>query len=200
MFGIAQYGEAYRSGSLTPNQVIADHIGYAKKVSQKCNAISVLNPKAEELAEASAERFSQGKVKGPLDGVPVVVKDSYHMKGLKRWHGSAIHDGDDPSAFSSEPIQKLEAAGAVIVAKTTMPDMGMLGSGISSQFGIVRNPWDLSKSPGGSSSGVGASLASGLAAFGLGTDIAGSVRCLPAIVALRPSSLLRKESPILQQA
>ena len=167
MFGIAQYGEAYRSGSLTPNQVIADHIGYAKKVSQKCNAISVLNPKAEELAEASAERFSQGKVKGPLDGVPVVVKDSYHMKGLKRWHGSAIHDGDDPSAFSSEPIQKLEAAGAVIVAKTTMPDMGMLGSGISSQFGIVRNPWDLSKSPGGSSSGVGASLASGLAAFGL---------------------------------
>lgn len=98
MFGIAQYGEAYRSGSLTPNQVIADHIGYAKKVSQKCNAISVLNPKAEELAEASAERFSQGKVKGPLDGVPVVVKDSYHMKGLKRWHGSAIHDGDDRSA------------------------------------------------------------------------------------------------------
>lgn len=190
MFGIAQYGEAYRSGSLTPNQVIADHIGYAKKVSQKCNAISVLNPKAEELAEASAERFSQGKVKGPLDGVPVVVKDSYHMKGLKRWHGSAIHDGDDPSAFSSEPIQKLEAAGAVIVAKTTMPDMGMLGSGISSQFGIVRNPWNLSKSPGGSSSGVGASLASGLAAFGLGTDIAGSVR-LPAghcgLAAIKPT-------------
>ena len=198
MFGIAQYGEAYRSGSLTPNQVIADHIGYAKKVSQKCNAISVLNPKAEELAEASAERFSQGKVKGPLDGVPVVVKDSYHMKGLKRWHGSAIHDGDDPSAFSSEPIQKLEAAGAVIVAKTTMPDMGMLGSGISSQFGIVRNPWDLSKSPGGSSSGVGASLASGLAAFGLISQV--RYVCLPAIVALRPSSLLRKESPILQQA
>lgn len=63
MFGIAQYGEAYRSGSLTPNQVIADHIGYAKKVSQKCNAISVLNPKAEELAEASAERFPKGKSK-----------------------------------------------------------------------------------------------------------------------------------------
>lgn len=201
MFGIDQYGKAYRDGSLTPSQVAADHIDYAKVVSRECNAISVLNPKAMEMAEASTRRFAQGNEKGPLDGVPVVVKDSYHVKGLRRWHGSAIHDGDAPSSFSSEPICKLEAAGAVIIAKTTMPDMGMLGSGISSQFGIVRNPWDLSKSPGGSSSGVGASLSSGLAAFGLGTDIAGSVR-LPAghcgLAAIKPTQERIAYSPASQ--
>lgn len=90
----------------------------------------------------------------------------------------------------SEPIARLREAGAIVVAKTTMPDMGMLGSGISSQFGIVRNPWDTTVSPGGSSAGVGASLACGLGAFGLGTDIAGSVR-LPAahcgLAAIKPT-------------
>jgi amidase/aspartyl-tRNA(Asn)/glutamyl-tRNA(Gln) amidotransferase subunit A len=179
MFDISQYVNAYSNGALEPTQVIADHMQYAKAVSEEVNAISVVNPFAMKQAELSETRYKKGKRIGPLDGVPVVVKDSYHVKGLPRWHGSAIHDGDPVSSFSSEPVQRLEEAGAIIIAKTTMPDMGMLGSGISSQFGIVRNPWNTSCSPGGSSSGTGASLSCGLAALGLGTDIAGSVR-LPA--------------------
>ncbi|WP_455676685.1 amidase family protein [Pseudoscardovia suis] len=190
MLNVNQCRAAYLKGDLKPSEVIAAHQQYAQSVAKATNAISVLNSHAPDQAKESDKRYAAGEPKGPLDGVPVIVKDSYHVAGLPRWHGSAIHDGDLVSAFSSEPIERLEEAGAIVIAKGTMPDMGMLASGISSQFGIVRNPWDVRMSPGGSSSGVGAALASGLAAFGLGTDIAGSVR-LPAahcgLAAIKPT-------------
>lgn len=179
MYGISEYRSAYLRGLFSPDQVIADHLRYAKIVQERVNAISVINPNAERLAEESAQRYRQERPLGPLDGIPVIVKDSYHVRGLPRWHGSAIHEGDAVSAFSSEPILRLEEQGAIVLCKGTMPDMGMLGSGISSQFGIVRNPWNPMFSPGGSSSGPGAALACGLGAMALGTDVAGSVR-LPA--------------------
>lgn len=190
MFTVAQYRAAYLNGKLKPSDVISGHLRYAHTVADRVNAISAYRETAVEQAKASDSRYASGKPKGPLDGVPVIVKDSYHVAGLPRWHGSAIHDGDPVSSASSEPVMRLEEAGAIIVAKGTMPDMGMLASGISSQFGIVRNPWNTELSPGGSSSGVGAALACGLAAFGLGTDIAGSVR-LPAahcgLAAIKPT-------------
>ncbi|MFT8639463.1 amidase [Bifidobacterium sp.] len=190
VFGISQFRSAYRKGELTPAQAIATQLEYARSVAASVNAISVFSDSAVQEAEMSTRRYMSHNPIGPLDGVPVVVKDSYCVEGMPRWHGSAIHDGDPVSAGSSEPVMRLRQAGAIIIAKTTMPDMGMLGSGISSQFGIVRNPWDTSKSPGGSSAGTGAALAAGLAAFGLGTDIAGSVR-LPAghcgLAAIKPT-------------
>lgn len=179
IMGVAQYRSAYRSGRLDPETVVADHIAYAKEVQGKVNAISEINPSAIEEARMSARRYAAGAPLGPFDGIPVVVKDSYCVTGMRRWHGSAIHDGDPVSEFDSEPIARLKESGAIVIAKTTMPDMGMLASGLSSQFGIVRNPWNTAMSPGGSSAGAGASLAMGLGAVGLGTDIAGSVR-LPA--------------------
>jgi amidase/aspartyl-tRNA(Asn)/glutamyl-tRNA(Gln) amidotransferase subunit A len=187
---IEGFGNAYRAGTLTPSDAIASQLAYARRLSEEINAISALSPTAEAEAEESTRRFERGRPIGPLDGVPVVVKDSYCVEGMPRWHGSAIHDGDPVSDHSSEPILRLREAGAVVVAKTTMPDMGMLASGISSQFGIVRNPWDKTRSPGGSSSGTAASLAAGLAAFGLGTDIAGSVRlpaCHCGLVGIKPT-------------
>lgn len=190
MFTTIQYRAAFLSGILRPSDVIDRHMRYAHTVAHRVNAISAFNEAAMEQALLSDARYSSGCPKGPLDGVPVIVKDSYHVSGLPRWHGSAIHDGDPVSSSSSEPIERLEEAGAIIIAKGTMPDMGMLASGISSQFGIIRNPWNIRMSPGGSSSGVGAALACGLAAFGLGTDIAGSVR-LPAahcgLAAIKPT-------------
>ena len=178
------------SPRLSPVEAVEAQLAYAGEVSDKVNAISQISPTAIDEARESERRWAAGCPIGPLDGVPVVVKDSYHIAGMKRWHGSAIHNGDAPSTGTSEPIARLREAGAIVVAKTTMPDMGMLGSGISSQFGIVRNPWDTTVSPGGSSAGVGASLACGLGAFGLGTDIAGSVR-LPAahcgLAAIKPT-------------
>lgn len=190
MFGVRQYRAAYLKGTLSPVEVVSDHLAYAERLSEELSAISEMSPTALDEAKESEARYRAGQPIGPLDGIPVVVKDSYHVEGMRRWHGSAMHDGNAPSSFSSEPILRLREAGAIIIAKTTMPDMGMLASGISSQFGIVRNPWDTTKSPGGSSSGAGASLAAGLGAFGLGTDIAGSVR-LPSghcgLAAIKPT-------------
>lgn len=190
LFGTARFRSAYRRRELSPVEAVEAQLTYAGEVSDKVNAISQISPTAIDEARESERRWAAGCPIGPLDGVPVVVKDSYHIAGMKRWHGSAIHNGDAPSTGTSEPIARLREAGAIVVAKTTMPDMGMLGSGISSQFGIVRNPWDTTVSPGGSSAGVGASLACGLGAFGLGTDIAGSVR-LPAahcgLAAIKPT-------------
>jgi aspartyl-tRNA(Asn)/glutamyl-tRNA(Gln) amidotransferase subunit A len=125
----------------------------------------------------------------PLDGVPVVVKDSYHVVGLPRWHGSAIHPGHLSQADSA-PVARLREAGAVIVGKTAMSELGLLASGNNSQFGDTLNPWNTAMSPGGSSSGTAAAIAYGVTPVGLGTDIAGSVR-LPAaqcgIVGFKPT-------------
>lgn len=125
----------------------------------------------------------------PLNGVPVVVKDSFHVAGLPRWHGSAIHPGH-LSQIDSAPVARLREAGAVIVGKTTMSELGLLASGNSSQFGDTLNPWNMGMSPGGSSSGTAAAIAYGVTPVGLGTDIAGSVR-LPAahcgIVGFKPT-------------
>ena len=180
LFGISQFRAAYRAGELSPVEAIESQLAYADVVASEVNAISQVSPTALDEARESEARRAAGRPKGPLDGMPVVVKDSHHIAGMNRWHGSAIHDGDAPSGRTSEPIERLREAGAIVVAKTTMPDMGMLGAGISSQFGIVRNPWNKDINPGGSGAGAGASLACGLSAFGLGTDIAGSVR-LPAV-------------------
>lgn len=143
------------------------------------------------LEQSSEIKSSQSSVslRGPLRSVPVTVKDSFHVTGLRRWHGSAVHPGT-VSTLDSAPVRRLREAGAVVVAKTTMPDFGLLASGVSSQFGITRNPWNPAMSTGGSSAGAGAALAAGVTRMALGTDIAGSVR-LPAahcgVVGFKPT-------------
>jgi amidase/aspartyl-tRNA(Asn)/glutamyl-tRNA(Gln) amidotransferase subunit A len=190
MYRIAQYRAAYRRGDLSPLQVIGDHLSYTRSITSKINALSALNPMAMEEAAQSADRYARSDPIGPLDGIPVIVKDCFRVKGMRRWNGTAIHDGDSASAETSEPVMRLREAGAIIIAKTTMPDMGMLASGISSQFGITMNPWNADASPGGSSAGTAAALAAGLGALGLGTDLAGSVR-LPSghcgLAAIKPT-------------
>ncbi len=162
----------------------------AEQVQAATNAFSALNiPAAREAAAAQNHVNEKVHSDRPLAGSIVTVKDSFHVRDLPRWHGSATHPGA-LSPSDSVPVSRLRAAGAIIVGKTTMPDYGLLAAGLSSQFGITRNPWDLSASPGGSSSGAGAAVAAGVGHSALGTDIAGSVR-LPAahcgLVALKPT-------------
>lgn len=162
----------------------------AAAAGELLNAITHVNTEgARAAARESTERWRRGEQHGPLDGVPITLKDSFHTAGLPRWHGSACHD-TTISAHDAAPVKRLREAGAVIVAKTTMPDFAMLMSGLSSRHGIIRNPWDLRTSPGGSSSGAGACLASGVAPLALGTDMVGSVRvpaALCGVVALCPT-------------
>ena len=126
---------------------------------------------------------------GTLDGVPVTIKDNIATKGQPIPLGAASVKLM-PAEKDAPPAARLRESGAIIFAKTTMPDYGMLSSGLSSFHPLTRNPWDLSKNAGGSSSGAGAAGAAGYGPLHLGTDIGGSVR-LPAswcgLVALKPS-------------
>ncbi len=120
----------YRTLELDPVQVAEAALEAAHAAQDSFNAIAAFNEDCLRPAEASRERFRAGCGLGPLDGVPVTVKDSYRVAGLRRWHGSAVHDGAGVSVADSAPVLRLKEAGAVLVAKTAMPDFGMLASGI----------------------------------------------------------------------
>lgn len=187
----ADLAAGYADGSTSPLDVADTVIAAAEKAGELYNAVAIMNAEqAREVAAESAARWRDGTQLGALDGVPVSIKDSFPMVGLKRWHGSALHDGAAPSAHDGAPVRRLREAGAVLFAKTSMPDFGLLGAGISSQFGIIRNPWNPELNPGGSSSGAGALLAAGAGPMAIGTDMGGSVRLPAALcgaVGLKPT-------------
>ena len=187
---VVDLADGYSKQGLDPVMVTEAALDAARAAQSAYNAISVIDERCLLAAEESRKRFATGAARGPLDGVPVTVKDSFHCEGLPRWHGSAVHDGLPVSTFDSAPVQRLREAGGIVIAKTTMPDFGALASGVSSQFGVITNPWDTSLTPGGSSSGAAAALAAGVSPIALGTDIGGSVR-IPAahcgLAAIKPT-------------
>ncbi|MFZ4481554.1 MAG: amidase, partial [Rhodoferax sp.] len=142
-----------------------------------------------QQARASEARWQHGKPRGALDGVPVTIKENIATRGDPLPLGTLASDLT-PAGASAPPAERLFEAGAVMVCKTTMPDYGMLSSGLSSFHPLSRNPWDRSKTPGGSSAGGGAAAAAGYGPLHIGTDIGGSLR-LPAgwcgIFSLKPS-------------
>ena len=140
------------------------------------------------MARASEARWHKGEPLA-LDGVPVTIKENIATKGVAVPLGTAATELV-PAAEDAPPAARLREAGAVFVAKTTMPDYGMLSSGLSSFHALARNPWDVSQNPGGSSAGAGVAAAAGYGPLHIGTDIGGSIRlpaCWCGIVGLKPS-------------
>ncbi|MCM2439198.1 amidase [Agrobacterium vitis] len=133
---------------------------------------------ARAQARASTDRWQRGASLGPLDGIPVSLKELIATKGQPVPLGTAAVDLV-PAAADAPIAARMREDGAVIFAKTTCPDYGMLSSGLSSFHPLSRNPWDLSQNPGGSSAGAAAAGAAGFGPLHIGTDIGGSVR-LPA--------------------
>ena len=181
----------YRSGAASPVDVLQRTLARIDARNPAINAMAYVDTVgAQAAAEASSRRWAAGTPLGPLDGLPVTIKDSVHAVGMPWRHGCAANADLPYSTYDAPPAARLKEAGAVIVGKTTMPDFGMLAAGVSSLYGITRNPWNLSRSTGGSSAGAGASLAAGIGFSSVGSDIAGSVR-LPAghcgLVALKPT-------------
>lgn len=170
---------AYNSGDLSPVEVAKACLEVVTGPLNDLNGTASHDEKRTlSAAQASEKRWRQNAPIGPLDGVPISFKDSFHMKGFPRWHGTACHSGTRSPADALPVIRACEA-GMIPTAKTTMPDFAMIMSGLSSQHGVIRNAWDRETSPGGSSSGAGPSVVAGAAAIALGTDMVGSVR-LPA--------------------
>lgn len=171
---------AYRIGTLSPVDVTEVMLAGARIAGERYDAVAALvTDQAIADARSSEARYAENEQLGPLDGVPVSVKDSINVTGIKRWHGSRAHDDKPAATFDGAPVKRLREAGAVVFAKTTMAEFGLMSSGQSTQFGQVSNPWDPRVSTGGSSAGAGALVAAGIGPMAIGTDMAGSVR-LPA--------------------
>src|SRR4051795_6767257 len=180
----------YRAKQFSPSEVLEEVIAHVAVWEPHIKALYLYDPEgARAVAKASTDRWQNGEPVGTLDGVPVTIKDNIATKDQPVPLGAASMPLT-PSPKDAPPAARLREAGAIIFSKTTMPDYGMLSSGISSFHPLTRNPWDLSKTPGGSSAGAGAAGAAGYGPLHLGTDIGGSVR-LPAswcgLVALKPS-------------
>lgn len=188
---VAEIRQAFGTGELTPVQLLDATLKHLDATDPVINAMAFVDESgARAAAQAATERHQSGRARGDLDGIPVTIKDSINAIGMPWRHGVAANADLPMSTADAPPAARLKEAGAVIVGKTTMPDMGMMAAGVSSLYGITRNPWDLSRNTGGSSAGAGASLASGIGFGSVGSDIAGSVR-LPAghcgLVALKPT-------------
>ena len=181
---------AYRQRTLSPVEVTEAVIRQIERWEPALCATWLYRPEAAlAQARAAEARWLKGQPLGLLDGVPATLKDNIATEGDPTPLGSAAVSLN-PAAADAPPAASMKEAGAVIVSKTTMPDYGMLSSGLSTFHALARNPWDLSKGPGGSSSGAGAAAAAGYGPLHIGTDIGGSIR-LPAswcgIFGLKPS-------------
>lgn len=179
---IASIQSAVFTGKVTVRQVVDAYLARIEALDQngpQLNAMVTLNERATDEADAMDALYARtGASSGPLHGIPVVVKDCLETADMPTSFGSEIFADYRPAADATV-VAKLRAAGAIILGKTTLPDWATSWFSYSSRTGLTKNPFDLVRDPGGSSSGTGAAVASGYATVGLGTDCGGSVR-LPA--------------------
>ena len=181
---------AYKANRLSPVEAVDAVIAHIGKWEPNLKALYAPDfDGARKAAKESEKRWHAGRPQGALDGVPITIKENIATRGVPVPVGTAATELV-PAAADAPAAARVREAGAVILAKTTMPDYGMLSSGRSSFHPLTRNPWNLAWNPGGSSAGAGAAAAAGYGPLHLGTDIGGSVRlpaCWNGIFTLKPS-------------
>jgi aspartyl-tRNA(Asn)/glutamyl-tRNA(Gln) amidotransferase subunit A len=187
----AELGALYRSGTLSPVQVTEALFARLDDLQPKLNAFCVVDGDgARAAARASEARWRAGAPLSPLDGVPATVKDLMLTRGLPTLRGSHLIDPNQDWSEDSPVVARLKEAGAVILGKTTTPEFGWIAVGDSPLTGITRNPWNLDRTPGGSSAGAAAACAAGIGVLNLGSDGAGSIRipaCFSGVFGLKPT-------------
>jgi amidase len=190
---ISDVHAAYKSGALTSVKLVQAYLERIRAYDQagpKLNVVIFLNPRALEEAAALDEHFRKtGKFVGPLHGIPVLLKDNVNTKDMPTTGGSLSLAGYTP-ATDAAITKKLRSAGAIILAKVNLHEFAIWGETVSSIQGQTLNPYDLTRTPGGSSGGTGAGVAANFAMAGIGTDTVNSIRS-PAsannIVGIRPT-------------
>ena len=162
---------------LAAREVVAAALERIEALNPDVGAFVAVDPEAA-MAEAAVidERIAQGEDVGPLAGVPLGVKDLEDAAGLVTTHGSAVHASDPPATDDSALVERLRAAGCVVVGKTNTPELGWKPDTVNEVFGATRNPWSLERSPGGSSGGSAAAIAAGMVPLATGSDGGGSIR------------------------
>jgi aspartyl-tRNA(Asn)/glutamyl-tRNA(Gln) amidotransferase subunit A len=173
---IHELTDAYRRGDLTPTAVAEAYLARIDALDGRLGAyLTVVRDQALAAARESELRWRAGAPLGPLDGAPVALKDVLCTRGVRTTCGSKMLEGFVPP-YDATVVERLRAAGAVILGKTNMDEFAMGSSTEHSAFHPTRNPWDLARVPGGSSGGSAAAVAGGLAAGGFGSDTGGSIR------------------------
>jgi aspartyl-tRNA(Asn)/glutamyl-tRNA(Gln) amidotransferase subunit A len=180
----------YAAGKLSPVAVLDAALGQLAKVNPVLNAVCLLDEATgRRMAQESEQRWQAGAPMGPLDGVPVAIKDTGHVAGWPTRIGSHTTP-TAPSAQDTPGVARLREAGAVFFCKTTTPEFGWKGITHGPLTGVTRNPWDPSRTPGGSSGGSAALVAAGVVPLATGGDGGGSIR-IPAafsgVYGLKPS-------------
>jgi aspartyl-tRNA(Asn)/glutamyl-tRNA(Gln) amidotransferase subunit A len=167
---------AIRTKKVSPVEVANAVLGRIEQLNPKLNAFClVTSDAARQAARAAEQAVMRGETLGPLHGVPVSIKDLVITKDVRTMRGSKLYEHDVP-AEDAPVVERLKAAGAIILGKTTTPEFGFKGVTDSPATGVSRNPWHLERTPGGSSGGAGAAVATGMGPLAVGTDGGGSIR------------------------
>lgn len=175
---VTELRAALAGGAVTSVELVAAYLDRIEAYDQRgpaLNAMITVNPRAAETAAALDAERAAGGVRGPLHGVPVVVKDNYDTADMPTTAGALGLAASLPPD-DAEQVRRLRAAGAIILGKTNMHELARGITTVASFGGQTRNPYDPSRNPGGSSGGTGAAVAAGFAAFGMGSDTCGSIR------------------------
>ena len=179
-----------RTKQLSSREVVEAHLERIARINPKINAIVTLMADAAlKGADAADKALGSGAAIGPLHGVPFTIKDAFDTAGVLTQRGSRIFSGNIP-AKDATAVARFKAAGAVPLAKTNLPEISAWQETDNALTGLTRNPWNLDRTPGGSSGGESAAIAAGLSPIGIGSDVAISVRgpaALTGIVGLKPT-------------
>ena len=167
---------AYRARSLTPSEVTDAVLCQIERVNPAVNAfVTVIADAARAGAEEADRRFAEGRVRGPLDGIPLGIKDLSPTAGIRTTRGSLLHEHEVPTQ-DAPIVARLKQAGAIILGKTNTPEFGWKSPTDNRLFGPTRNPWDLERTAAGSSGGSAAAVACGMGPLATGGDGGGSIR------------------------
>ena len=188
---LAEVSDLIRRRAVSPIDVTRDVLDRIAAVEPRLNAfITVMSDEALAAARHAEDEIGAGRWRGPMHGVPVSVKDIFDVAGVRTTAASRVLADVEPSSEDAAVVERLRTAGAVLIGKTNLHEFAYGTTSQTSHFGPVRNPWDVSRIPGGSSGGSGAAVAAGMGFASIGTDTGGSIR-IPAaccgVVGLKPT-------------
>ena len=194
--GVAGQAELVRRGEVSSRELVEGALARIERLDRELNAFgAVYAERALTEADSADERRSRGE-SAPLLGVPIAVKDEIDIAGEVTSRGTGAITEKAPA--DAEVVRRLREAGAIVIGKTTMPEIGLWPFTESITWGVTRNPWDVERTPGGSSGGSAAAVAAGLVPGALAADGAGSIR-IPAaccgLFGLKPHTRPRAPRP-----
>jgi aspartyl-tRNA(Asn)/glutamyl-tRNA(Gln) amidotransferase subunit A len=176
--GAAEIARNIRQKVFSPVEVVRAFQERAALLNPEINAVVTWNDQAIKQAEQLTSMAQKGQLLGPLHGVPFTVKDAYDTAGVRTTYGSLIYENNTPR-YDATVARRLKEAGAILLGKTNLPEFCLGVETENRIFGRTLNPWDLRRTPGGSSGGEAAAISAGLSPLGVGSDQGGSLR-LPA--------------------